>query len=158
MTNKYSNNVGYTMNSKPLQPLPSNIEARIRAFCRAGYKAYDQQDFKQAIRLFFQAWNLLPKPQSQWQAAGWVLTALGDAYYQYGNYNSALEALNSALHCPKNSRNPFVYMRIAQSWYGLKQLETAKKALLKTVELGGESLLKKENSRYLTLLKSNSLN
>lgn len=142
------------MNSTFSRSLPSNIEKKIRNFCRGGYEAYDQKQFKQAIRLFFQAWNLLPKPQIQWQASGWVLTALGDAYYQLGNYTSALEALNSALHCPKNNRNPFVYMRIGQSLQGLKQLEAAKKALQKTIELGGESLLKNENSRYLSLLKT----
>jgi len=40
------------------------------------------QDFKSALRLFYQAWLKVPKLQMQWDEAGWMLTAIGDTGQQ----------------------------------------------------------------------------
>ena len=39
--------------------------------------------------MFQQAWDLLPEPAVQWEAATWILAALGDVYFLSGDYEAA---------------------------------------------------------------------
>lgn len=144
-------------------PLPTalddSLSEKIRDLCQQGYKHYDQADYKLAIRQFYRAWTLIPKPQQQWPEAGWVLTALGDAYFKTENYSSSIEALKSALHCPKTDKHPFIHLRLGQSYYEsykLSQTESDKEnsfsALTIAFNEGGEQLFAKEHPSYLSSL------
>ena len=145
------------MNDKstiPSAALDSAIAEQARDLCQQGYAFYDQGDFKTALRRFYMAWTLLPKPQTQWQEAGWVLTALGDAYFAKGEYENGREALMSALHCPKTQGNPFIHLRLGQCLFELGELEEARRELKRTVEHKGEGLFDKEDPKYYAVLTS----
>ena len=105
--------------------IPSAISGQIRRLCRAGYQQYDAGEWRKALRCFYRAWLLLPKPQHRWEQAGWILTAIGDTYFQLADYRSACEALLSALHCPRIEANPFTHQRLAQSLRQLGQIAEA---------------------------------
>ena len=62
--------------------LDAKLVAKIRDLCYQGYVQYDDHDYRRALRTFYQAWLLVPKPQTEWRQAGWVLTAIGDAYFK----------------------------------------------------------------------------
>ena len=137
--------------------LDKKISEQLRTFCMQGYELYDQEDYKSAIRHFFKAWAILPKPQTQWQEAGWVLTALGDSYFKLGNYTSGIEALKSALHCPETDKNPFVHLRLGQCYYQNQQMGMAAIHLQNAFKLGGEKPFSKEDRCYSDLLKTEPL-
>ena len=126
---------------------------QLRKLCMAGYEYYDQGNYKDAVRSFFKAWALLPKPQTHFQEAGWVLTALGDSYFKMGNYNSGIEALRSAFHCPQTDNNPFIHLRLGQCYYQTEQLDLAKIYLKTAHKLGGDKPFFKEDSCYIDLIK-----
>ncbi len=134
--------------------LDKSISQQLRKFCMQGYQLYDQENYKSAVRHFYKAWALLPKPQTSWPEAGWVLTALGDSYFKMTNYPSGIEALKSAFHCPETESNPFIYLRLGQCYYQSKQLDMATISLQKAFELAGEKPFLKEDSYYMDLLKS----
>ena len=144
------------MNETIDHPLTKALADKVKSLCQLGYSEYDKNNYKLAIRHFFEAWNLLPKPQSQWIEAGWVLTALGDSYFKAENYNSAIEALKSALHCPNTDTNPFVHMRLGQCLYQQQLLTEAKLYLQDCLNHGGNDLLAKEPSCYLALLNDDT--
>lgn len=137
--------------------LEPELTEQIRDLCQQGYLLYDQQDYNSAIRRFFSAWTLLPKPQSQWREAGWILTALGDAYFAKGNYESGREALTSALHCPDTQHNPIIHLRLGQCLYELKDLSGAAHHFSVVLSQGGEELFGKENPKYLALLANSQV-
>jgi tetratricopeptide (TPR) repeat protein len=87
---------------------------RVRLLCRAGYAHYDAGNPERALRHFYRAWLLLPRPQRECIESGWILTAIGDAYCRLGDHRSGMEALRSALHCPGIAGNPFVHLRLGQ--------------------------------------------
>lgn len=135
-----------------LQELDTEVIEQIRGLCEQGYALYDQKDYNGAIRQFFSAWTLLPKPQTQWREAGWVLTALGDAYFAKGNYDSGKEALLSALHCPATRDNPIVHLRLGQCLFELNDHPDARKHLDFAFQQAGAQLFDKEDQKYLAAL------
>ena len=129
--------------------LDNQTKEQIRLLCEQGYSYFDQGDIKLAIRQFYSAWTLLPKPQTDWEQAGWVLTALGDAYFAKGDFSSGREALISALHCPKAEGNPVIHLRLGQCEYELGDLEQARQQFLLSKQNGGEQLFANEDPKYL---------
>lgn len=104
--------------------LSDTVKAAIEDLCNQGYQLYDQQDFEAALRVFYQAWVKLPKPQSQFPQSAWVLSSIGDCYFKIENYKQALEALNSALHCP-GGQQAFIQTRLGQCYYETGEQELA---------------------------------
>lgn len=137
------------------ETLDVELSEQVRGLCQQGYTLFDQQDYTGAIRQFFSAWTLLPKPQTQWREAGWVLTALGDAYFAKGNYDSGIEALRSALHCPMTRDNPIVHLRLGQCLFELGELQEGQKHLAFALQQAGAQLFEKEDAKYLAALESN---
>lgn len=132
--------------------LPDTLTQQIRDLCADGYTAYDQSDFKQALRQFYQAWLLLPKPQSQWEAAGWILAALGDAYFRLKQYPQAVEALNSARFCPGTQNHPFILLRLGQALLDSGQITQARQHLHSAYCRGSANLFQQEPPRYLNVI------
>jgi len=128
------------------------IESQLMSLCRQGYALHDSGDFKNALRKFYSAWALLPKPQTQWREATWVLTALGDAYYSKGDYDNGQRALTSALYCPEGMGNPVIHIRLGQCLSELGDNDAARAEFAKASEYGGETLLREQDLRYLALL------
>lgn len=126
---------------------------RIKSLCAKGYQHYDQGEFESALRTFYQAWVQLPKPQTQYQAAGWVLTALGDCYFKLGKWKQALEALNSALFCPGGDKNLFASMRKGQVQFEQQELAAARVTLFNVYSQGGQQMLEKEPEKYRQAIK-----
>lgn len=131
--------------------LAPDLATKVRRLCYRGYLHYDEGDFQRALRTFYQAWLALPKPQSRWREAGWVLTAIGDAYFRIGKYQQACEALTSALRCPGAERSPFAHLRLGQALYELEETHQAQDALRKAAEMGGSDLFAREDAKYRRL-------
>ena len=132
--------------------LPTAIDSKIRLLCQEGYECFDARDLKAAIRKFYSAWTLLPKPQTDWEQAGWILTALGDAYFIKGDYDNGCEALSSALHCPNAKGNPIIHLRLGQCYFELGELDRAQEQFQWVKQQGAEDLFAKEHNKYLQLL------
>ncbi|BFM11601.1 hypothetical protein R50072_17540 [Simiduia litorea] len=130
------------------QSLSPAISKKITDLCSTGYVHYDAQDFELALRTFYQAWVLVPKPQTQFAEAGWILTALCDAYFRLARLPQALEAANSALFCPKAEQNYFVLFRKGQIMLDQGELAKARAILHKAYSHGGAALFEQENSKY----------
>lgn len=132
-----------------MSELDQATREKIKQFCAEGYGLYDAGDFRQALRRFYQAWMLLPKPQTEHEAGGWVLTAIGDTYFRSGQYQQGKEALASALHCDGMIDNPFIHLRLGQCLLELGFKGQACTHLALAYERGGRKLFQKEAPRYL---------
>jgi len=112
-------------------------------------------EFKQAIVIFTQALDLLPRPKNQWAAALWLYVYLGDVYFHTANYLQAKEAFFDALNCPGGWTNPFVLLRLGETLFELKEIESAKEYLLRAYLLEGEDIFTNEDPKYLHFLRQN---
>jgi tetratricopeptide (TPR) repeat protein len=124
------------------------LTRKIRQLCATGYQHYDAGDYKAALRLFYQAWLLLPKPQTDCVEAGWVLTAIGDSYFRSGQYQPGREALQSALCCPQMSQAPFIHLRLGQCLWELGLHDSARTALLCAYDIARMDIFSAEDRKY----------
>ncbi len=126
----------------------SDLSTTIQAICVKGYQHYAKQDYDSALRLFYQAWVKLPKPQTREPDAETVLAAIGDTYYRMGKYELAIEALRSALACEQTSARSMVEMRLGQALLNTGHELQAITYLQRAYRLGGNDVFKDENPKY----------
>ena len=129
--------------------LNEGLIRKIRHICSEGYGLYDKGHYKEALREFYKAWTLIPKPQTDNEEAGWVLTAIGDCYFRNEQWEQGRESLNSALHCPHMKGNPFIHLRLGQCLYELNDKEAACDHLQQAYLNGGRKLFQNEAPKYL---------
>ena len=134
-------------------PLESALEKKLKAHCAQGYAHYDQGDYNAALRAFYQAWLLLPKPQTQFTEASWVLTALADAYQRAGKPALALEAAQSALCCEGAESNTVALMRKGQAQLDLGDTAAARVTLYKVFGKQGVKAFAGEGPQYLEAIR-----
>ncbi len=129
------------MNNNPLTQ-------QVRQLCADGYRLYDSGDYRLALRAFYQAWLLIPKPQTDYTEAGWVLTAIGDTYFRLGQYETGSESLQSALCCPEADKSAFLQLRLGQCLWQLARQPEARKFLFHAYKMAGDSILDSEEPCY----------
>ena len=133
--------------------LASQTAEHIKSLCAEGYRHYDTQDYKGALRIFYQAWLEVPRPQTDWIEAGWVLTAIGDTYFRLNQFSQACEALSSALHCPQAKGNPFIHLRLGQSLLEQGDVAQARRELHRAYSGGGKDIFEREPDKYLVAIR-----
>src|SRR5262249_4748159 len=77
--------------------LPAETYAPVRARAEEGEQRMAAGDFRGAFDLFVEAYQLLPEPREQWNAAGWLLVALGENAIRAGSFATAEAPLADAM-------------------------------------------------------------
>ncbi|ATD64691.1 tetratricopeptide repeat protein [Neisseria weixii] len=135
-----------------MESLNQDLYQQISALCDQGDDLADEGQFNEAVKQYKEAWKLLPEPKSQWEAATWILAAMGDAHFLNGKYRQAVKDLTEALAYINALDNPFIYLRLGQSQFELGEEKAALEALQTAYELGDEELWEGEDEKYLQFL------
>lgn len=133
--------------------LPDGLYARITALTESGNRECDAGRFQAAMADFNQALDLIPEPREEWQAATWVLTALGDCAFQLGDFTAAREHLVRAVRCPDGLGNPFIHLRLGQAQRRLGNEARAKDELARAYMGGGPEIFEGEDPADLAFLR-----
>ena len=128
--------------------MSSDSLATIQAICAKGYQNYGSKSYDSALRLFYQAWLKVPKPQHEYTHAATVLSAIGDTYYRMGKYEPATEALRSALACPITEEQSLILMRLGQALFDSEHELQGKIYLHRAYRLSGDEIFKGEDPKY----------
>jgi tetratricopeptide (TPR) repeat protein len=138
-----------TASNQCTRPLQADIRQQVEDLYLRGHRECSQHRYPAALRSFYQAWVRLPKPQTGFDSAGKILTAIGDTYFKMKKYTQALEALRSSLHCPSiGSNNSLTYLRLGQCLLEVGQINQARIYLLKAHNSQGDTLLSAEDPKY----------
>src|SRR5687768_6569360 len=124
------------MSDETSSEMPDEIYAEITRLSEEGNRLSEAAAPEEALKHFRQAWQLLPTPREQWEAATWLLTAIGDVLFLEGNYTEALAPLQTAVRCPGGLGNPFLHLRLGQVQYELHNFARAKDELARAF-MGG---------------------
>lgn len=133
--------------------LADKIYDRVTELSVAGDELAAESMYGYAAEKYMEALRLLPLPAVQWEAAGWLLTALGDVSFLAGKFSEAADYLYQALNCPATQDNPFVHLRLGQSLLGQADLQSAEQHLLKAYMLGGDEIFESEDPVYFNTIK-----
>jgi tetratricopeptide (TPR) repeat protein len=131
-----------------VKTLDDDTHSRIVALSKEGDSMLEQGHVKEAIAKYVDALRLLPKPAHEWEAATWLFTAIGDAYWKIKDYERAYKALHSALRSPGGIGNPFIHLRMGQVQYELGNREKAVDELLRAYMGDGKEIFAGEDPKY----------
>jgi tetratricopeptide (TPR) repeat protein len=134
--------------------LKDEVHTQVVELCKSGDSLLENGNFTSGIQSYIDAFNLLPPPISQWDAATWILAALGDAYFLKEDYEEACKVFSDAMCCPNAIGNPFLHLRLGQTQYELNNKSRAADELARAFMGGGEELFKDEDSKYLNWIKA----
>src|SRR5262245_33822112 len=93
---------------------------RIQALCKLGDARAEEGKHSAALEQYWAGWDLLPEPRTEWEAATWILAAVGDANFLGGDYVAGRDNLTMAMHCPDAIGNPFLHLRLGQCQFELR--------------------------------------
>lgn len=133
--------------------LPNKTHAEIQALCAQGDALAEQEDYQPALKVYWTAWDLLPEPKTQWEAATWILGAIGDANFLSGDFIAGRDNLSMAMQCPDAIGNPFLHLRLGQCRFELGELDKAADELARAY-MGGGAEIFEDADKYLAFLKT----
>ncbi len=133
--------------------LDDKIYARIQKLCAEGDAFAEEEDYSAALEKFKAAWEILPTPATNWEAATWILGAIGDAHFLSGDFAAARDNLTLALTCPNGLGNPFLHLRLGQCQFELNNLDVAKEELTHAFIGAGAEIFKDEEPKYFEFVK-----
>lgn len=128
-------------------------DVKTQQICEQATLLYDSQEYDAALRLFYKAWLMLPKPQMEQTSSEIILSFIGDIYYQLAKFEPAIEALRSALACQQTDRRALVFLRLGQALFDSKDTASAISYLQKAYHLGGGILFETEDNKYFNSIK-----
>jgi len=134
--------------------LSDALHAEIERLCEVGNELAERQEFAPALKSYWAAWDLLPDPKVQWEAAAWILGAVGDANFLSGDYVAGRDNLGHAMHCPDAIGNPFLHLRLGQCQFELGALDRAADELMRAYMGAGADIFQDQDPKYLRFLQS----
>jgi len=134
--------------------LSGELDAEIKRLCAAGDAQAERRQFSEALAHYWAAWDLLPEPKTEWEAATWILAAVGDANFLGGDYTAGRDNLSNAMHCPDAIGNPFLHLRLGQCQFELGALDRAADELIRAYMGAGADIFKDQDPKYLKFLQS----
>lgn len=132
--------------------LPDHIADEIQELCEDGDAFAEVENYREAIEKYDAAWRLLPDRKHDWEAATWILTAIGDAYFLAGDFPAAKHALSNAMHAPDAIGNPFIHLRLGECQFETGNVARAADELIRAYAVAGPEIFAAEDPKYLDFL------
>jgi tetratricopeptide (TPR) repeat protein len=133
--------------------LDVRIQENIRLLSAEGDALAERRDYDGALAKYETAWVLLPEPRTKWEAATWILVAIGDTQFRKRDYQGAVETLQDAMHSPKAIGNPFLHLRLGESLFEMGQRQRAMDELARAYMGAGREIFDNEDPKYFEALK-----
>jgi tetratricopeptide (TPR) repeat protein len=140
--------------NRPPKQLSNRTSAQIDALCKSGDESADNGNYPEAIAAYWDAWDLLPEPKTEWEAATWILAAVGDANFLGEDYLAGRDNLATAMHCPGAIGNPFLHLRLGQCQFELGEEKKAADNLARAFLSEGKKLFENDDPKYLAFVKA----
>ena len=135
-------------------PISAELQGEIDSLCARGDAHADLDRFPEALALYWEAWDLLPEPKIECEAATWILAAVGDANFLGRDYEAGIDNLSTVMHCPGGIGIPFLHMRLGQCQYELGDHARAIDELMRAYVGGGIDLFDDEDPKYLAYVEA----
>jgi tetratricopeptide (TPR) repeat protein len=137
-----------------MEELTGQALAEIQNLCKLGDEHAEGGRHSEALKAYWSAWALIPEPKTNWDAATWVLAAIGDANFLSADYAACRDNLTAAMSCPDAIGNPFLHLRLGQSQFELGDLDRAADELMRAYMGAGPEIFKDQDPKYLSFLKT----
>lgn len=133
--------------------LDDEIHADIVRLSKKGDEAAREGDDQRAVYCYATALKRLPAPPTDWEAATWLLTAIGDVYWAKRDLRRAHKAFYGALQSPGGIGNPYVHLRMGQIRFELGDIERARDELMRAYMGGDREIFEGEDPKYFAAIE-----
>ena len=134
--------------------LSDTMYQKITVLCELGDDLAEREDYSAALEQYWSAWDMLPEPKTDWDAATWILAAIGDANFLSGDFVAGKDNLTTAMHCPDAIGNLFLHLRLGQCLFELGDSDRAADELTRAYTVGGAEIFSDEQAKYFEYLKT----
>ena len=134
--------------------LPQHIYAEIHRLCALGDDEAERQQFAAALTSYWAAWDLLPEPKTEWEAATWILGTIGDTNFVSGDYVAGRDNLSNAMYCPDAIGNAFLHLRLGQCQFEVGDLDRAADELIRAYMGAGPDIFRDQDPKYVRFLQT----
>lgn len=137
-----------------MEELDDKTYSEIKDLSAKGDSLAEQANFSLALENYWKAFDLVPEPKTNWDAATWILTAIGDTNFLGSDFQAGVDNLSNAMSCPGAIGNPFIHMRLGQCQFEIGNLDHASDELTRAYGLEGEEIFSNDDPKYLEFLKT----
>ncbi len=137
-----------------MKELDDKTHSAITQLSQKGDFYAENREFAKALAEYWQAFDLIPEPKTDWDATIWVLAAIGDANFLGNDFQACLDNLSNAMHCPGAIGNPFLHLRLGQCQFELGNLDRAADELTRAYAVVGEEIFSEDDPKYFAFLKT----
>jgi tetratricopeptide (TPR) repeat protein len=127
---------------------------RIDLLCEEGDNLASEENYSGALEKYWQAFDLVPDPKTDWEASTWILAAIGDSNFLGGDYQAGVDNLSSVMHCPGAIGNPFIHLRLGQCQFEVGNLTRAADELTRAYAIAGDEIFENDDPKYFEFLKT----
>lgn len=135
-----------------MKELADSVHEEIKRLCAVGDERAAAKAYAPALENYWAAWDLLPEPKTEWDAATWILAAIGDANYLGGDYVAGRDNFANAMHCPGAIGNPFIHFRLGQCRFELGEFDRAADELMRAYMGAGRKIFDQHDPKYARFL------
>lgn len=132
--------------------LSDEIHRRVAELCGQGDALAGDRRYEAAAKRYAEAWALLPHPKEEWEAATWILAAMGDAAFLKRDFVQALEHFSLGIRSG-GLGNPFFHLRAGECAFELGQWTRADDELTRAYMGAGKEIFEKEDPKYFRRLE-----
>ena len=140
----------------PIEMEPE-LHALITRLSGEGDALADEGRYREAVEKYEAALHLVPEPKVEWDASTWLLAAIGDALFLWGQFSYARMALEDAMHCPGAIGNPFLHLRLGQALLEQGEEDRAADELMRAYMLEGRDIFERQDPKYLAFLATRAM-
>ena len=134
--------------------MTDKIYDEITRLSASGDAFANNENYAQALEEYWKAYDLIPEPKTQWEAATWLFAAIGDANFLSGDYQAGMQNLSAGMHCPGAIGNPFLHLRLGQCQYEIGNMERAADEFTRAYALAGEEIFLDDDPKYFDFLQT----
>lgn len=134
--------------------LPAEVHEKIVLLSQEGDAFLKAKDFVSAKGKYLSALRLLPENHRDWKAATWLYTSLGDAHFHLKAYEKAFQCYFNAVQCPDGFGNPYIHLRLGQTYFENKDLDKAADELTRAYMGAGMVIFMEDDPKYLEYLET----
>jgi len=130
-----------------LEEITPEIKAKLDELAEQGNQLEEEEQYEEAIQVWEEGLNLIPKPQQFYSETIWFLAAIGDIYFQKGLYSKAYECFDKARGnlSGEGYKNPFIMLRLGECCLEIGDQKNATEYLLRAYMFEGKEIFEPDD-------------
>lgn len=139
------------------EELSEEIQAKMDELAQKGNQLENEGRLAEAVQVWQEGLALIPEPQQFYGQTVWFLAAIGDVYFQQGEYVLAHECFDKARGNVTGAGygNPFIMLRLGECCLEIGDEKNALEYLLRAYMFEGKDIFDSDDeTKYFEFLRT----